>query len=300
MRASFAPRFLTRLRVVGLEYEHEDARVEHVLAVSRLFVALTSLAAWLLHLGDIAAHYRVGLVLLLGYVVASLGLLIWLQMDGEPSRSFVLSAQVNDVGWPALLCLLADATQHNFFPAFSFCSDCSSVSLGFCGDHGHGGYQRDAITFSGHHGGIWTIDATRLVVCAGRALTNADALCLPVNGRFVARILAETEKQLRAEIAFTNHLLSLTRVGSRFTNVLQNVLSELGRVFQGSGVYEIAAQRSSGRTFRWEIPAQGNSPIRVREVAPAEKAFETDAGLSAHILHATHRFQRSLFHYCAG
>ena len=131
MRASFAPRFLTRLRVVGLEYEHEDARVEQVLAVSRLSVALTSLAAWLLHLGDIAAHYRVGLVLLLGYVVASLGLLIWLQVDDEPSRSFVLSAQVNDVGWPALLCLLADLPNTTFFLLFLFALIAAAFRWGF-------------------------------------------------------------------------------------------------------------------------------------------------------------------------
>ncbi len=274
MRASFAPRFLTRLRVVGLEYEHEDARVEQVLAVSRLFVALTSLAAWLLHLGDIAAHYRVGLVLLLGYVVASLGLLIWLQVDDEPSRSFVLSAQVNDVGWAALLCLLADLPNTTFFLLFLFALIAAAFRWGFVETMATAAISATLLLF-------------QAIMVAYGPSTLRDLLFAPAGpSRMLMRCafllmagsllgyLAETEKQLRAEIAFMNHLLSLTRVGSRFTNVLQNVLSELGRVFQGSGVYEIAAQRSSGRTFRWEIPAQGNSPIRVREVAPAEKAFE--------------------------
>ncbi len=66
-------------------------------------------------------------------------------------------------------------------------------------------------------------------------------------------MLAETEKELRAEIALTNRLLSLAQLGQKFSAVLQEVLAELGRVFQGTAVLELVAQSSTGRAFRWEI-----------------------------------------------
>src|SRR5262249_6183703 len=65
---------------------------------------------------------------------------------------------------------------------------------------------------------------------------------------------AETANDLRAEIALTNRLLSLARLGQRFSAVLQDVLAELGRAFQGTAVLELVAQSSTGRAFRWEMP----------------------------------------------
>lgn len=274
MPASFAPRFLTRLRVVGLEDEYEDVRVEHILAISRLPVALTSLAAWLVHLGDNSAHFRVGLVLLLGYVIASLVLLVRLQVGGDPGRSFVVSAQVNDVGWPALLCLFAELPNTTFFLLFLFAIIAAAFRWGFL----------ETMVTALISAGLLLLQA---IIVAHGPVAFRDLLFAPVDpARLVMRcafllmagsllgFLAETEKQLRAEMAFTNRLFSLARVGNRFAPVLQNVLSELGRVFQGKAVYEVAARSSSGRTFKWEIPSLENSTIHVREIAPADKTAE--------------------------
>lgn len=274
MRASFAPRFLTRLRVVGLEYECEDVRVEHVLAISRLLVALTSLTAWLLHLGGGVVHYEVGLIVLLGYVFASLVLLVRLEIDGEPSRAFVISAQVNDVGWPALLCLLAELPNTTFFLLFLFALIAAAFRWGFVETMATALISAMLLLFQAivvTYGPLPLRDLFFAPVDPWRLLMRCVFLVMAGS---LLGLLAETEKQLRAEIAFTNYLLSVTRVGSRFATVLQNVLVELARVFQGNVVYEVAAQSSSGRTYRWEIPSPGNSPIRVREIAPAEKTFE--------------------------
>ncbi len=275
MRASFAPRFLTRLRVVGLEYEYEDVRVEHVLAVSRLLVALTSLAAWVVHLGDSSAHYRVGLMLLLGYVIASLVLLVRLQVGGELNRSFVISAQANDIGWPALLCLFAELPNTTFFLLFLFALIAAAFRWGFVETMATALVSAMLLLFHAvmvAYGPLALRDPLFTPVELSRVLMRCAFLLMAGS---LLGFLAETEKQLRAEIVLTNHLLSLTRVGSRFATVLQNVLAELGRVFQASAVYEIAAQSSTGRTFRWEIPSLANSTIHVHEVAPADKIFET-------------------------
>ncbi|MGA2903261.1 MAG: histidine kinase [Candidatus Korobacteraceae bacterium] len=244
------------------------------MAISRLPVALTSLAAWLVHLGDNSAHFRVGLVLLLGYVIASLVLLVRLQVGGEPGRGFVVSAQVNDVGWPALLCLFAELPNTTFFLLFLFAIIAAAFRWGFVETMVTALISASLLLFQAlmvAHGPLALrdllfapVDPTRLVMRCAFLLMAGSLL----------GFLAETEKQLRAEIAFTNHLLSLARVGNRFASVLQSVLSELGRVFDGKAIYEVAAQSSSGRTFKWEIPSLADCTIQLHEIAPADKTVE--------------------------
>jgi len=213
-------------------------------------------------------------MLLLGYVVASLVLLVRLKVGGEPSRSFVVSAQVNDVGWPALLCLLAELPNTTFFLLFLFALIAAAFRWGFVETMATAIVSAMLLLFQAimvAYGPLTLRDPPFAPAEPSRVLLRCAFLLMAGS---LLGFLAETEKQLRAEIVLTNHLLSLTRVGGRFATVLQNVLSELGRVFQGSAVYEIAAQSSTGRTFRWEIPSLANSAIHVREIAPADKTFE--------------------------
>lgn len=272
MPPALAPRFLSRLKIVGLKYE--DVRVEYVLAFSRLFVALMSLAAWLFHLGDIAAHYRVGLILLLGYVAATVVLLAWLELVGEPSHGFVITAQVNDVSWPALLCLFAEVPNSTFFILFLFAMIAAAFRWGFVETMATA--LISALVLLLHavlvaHAPAFVGDMFLMPVAPARLVMRCAFLLM---AGCLLGFLAETEKQLRAEIALTNHLLSLARVGSRFASVLQNVLSELGRVFQGTAVYEVSSQSSTGRIFKWEIPSLAQPAIHVRELAPSEKSCE--------------------------
>lgn len=272
MRASFTPRFLSRLRVAGLEYE--DVRVEHVLAFSRLFVALTSLAAWLIHLGDTSSHYHVGLTLLLGYFAASVAFLARLKFGGEPSRAFVLSAQVNDICWPALLCLFADVPNSGFFVLFLFAIIAAAFRWGFAETMTTTLVSVAVLLFQT----IMVLEGSPAVrrllfspIEPARVMVRGAFLL--VTG-FLLGSLAETEKQLRAEIAITNHLLSMARVGNRFSIVLQKILSELGRIFNGTAVYEISAQGSTGRAFKWELPSPSHPTIQVSEIPPSDKSYE--------------------------
>jgi signal transduction histidine kinase len=269
---SFAPSFLSRLRTAGLKYE--DLRVEQILAISRLLLALTSLAVWLIHPLDTTFHNRVGLWLLLAYVLASIGLLVRLQMSGEPSSGFALTAQVNDVGWPALLCLLADAPNSAFFVLFLFAMIAAAFRWGFVETMATALISAALLLFQAvivAHGPavlrtlfFTQVHPTRFILRCGFLLMSGSLL----------GFLAETEKELKAEIALTNQLLSLTRVGDRFASVLQNVLSILARVFQGEAVYEVVAQSSTARTFKWEIPSSVRPGAHVREIPPADKNFE--------------------------
>jgi signal transduction histidine kinase len=235
---------------------------------------LTVWAAWWIYLRGNSSHYRLGLALLLGYVTTTVVLLVPLELRSEPERGFVVGAQVSDIGWPALLCLFAEGPNSTFFLLFLFAMIAAAFRWGF--------WETMATAL---------ISAGVLFLQAGMAtfgpLTLRHLLFTPVGpARLVVRcafllmagsllgFLAETEKQLRAEVAFTNRLLSLARVGDRFASVLQRVLAEFGRVFDGKAAYEIAAQSSSGRTFKWELPSLADAIPHVREISPADKSSE--------------------------
>jgi len=272
VRHSFGPRFLSRLKIIGLKYE--DVRVEHVLAFSRLFVALTSLAAWLFHLGETASHYRAGLALLLGYVVTSVALLIWLQWSGDLRHGFVVAAQVNDIAWPALLCLLVEVPNSTFFILFLFAMIAAAFRWGFVETMATALISAAVLLFHATMMAYGPSSVRDLFLTPAEPARLVVRCAFLLMAGFLLGFLAETEKQLRAEIALTNHLLSLARVGSRFASVLQNVLAELGRVFQGTAVYEISSQGSTGRAFKWEIPMLAQPAIHLQELAPAEKNHE--------------------------
>ncbi len=269
MRASsLAPRFLSRLRATGLEYE--DPRVESVLAFSRVFLALISLIAWRVRPASSAPYYHLGLILLAGYAVHSLVLLALLQKTSQPSRGLVLWTQSSDIVWPALLCLFTDPPNSIFFVFFLFAMIAAAFRWGFVETMATAGISAALLLFQAavvaygpawlHHLLFTNIEPTRIIMRCGFLLITG----------FLLGFLAETEKELRAEIAFTNRLLSLARVGGRFAAVLHEVLSEIGRIFGGRQVYEVVAQNGTGRVFRWDVVLSQAPHARLQEIPSAQ------------------------------
>ena len=245
--------------------------MEHVLALSRLCLALMSLAAWAFRLGDTAGHYRLGLCLLLGYVAASSALLLWLQIRRQPGRNFARWAQANDVGWPALLCLSVETPHSVYFILFLFAIMAAAFRWGFIETLATAVISAGTLLFQAvvvahqwaifPNGSFIRINPSALLMRCGFLLIAGTLL----------GCLAQVQKELSSEISVTNELLSLARVGGRFPLVLQNVLTGLARIFRGAAVYEVVAQSSSGRAFKWEIPSLSESAIKLREIAPCDK-----------------------------
>ena len=106
---------------------------------------------------------------------------------------------------------------------------------------------------------------------------------------FLLGYLAEREKELRAEIAFTNNLLSLTRVGNRLSEVVTEVSAELAKVFGGTSVYALVRQSSTGRLFRWDVVRLGPQPeCEVREIGASNRELALLRIVSTHVLCARH------------
>ena len=270
MRATlFAPRFLSRLRPTGLQYE--DPRVERVLAFCRFFLACTTLTAWRLQPAARAPYSEIGSFVLLGYTLHSVALLLFLQRAGRPSSRFVVWEQVSDIFWPALLCLFTDPPNSIFFVFFLFAMLAAAFRWGFAETMAtaevsaallllqalmvaYGPPRLRQLLFT-------SVEPARIIMRCGFLLMTG----------FLLGFMAETEKELRAEIAVTNRLLSLARIGNRLGAAIHEVMSELGRIFESTESYDVIAQISTGRVFKWEVLLSAPH-ARVLEIPPAQHA----------------------------
>ncbi len=251
MRPSpFAPRFLTRLRASGLQYE--NPRFERVLAVSRTFLGGTALVVDLTHPLAPEPYNELLIFLLLVYSVQSMGFLIWLVMNPDPRASFVRVMQLSDVVWPIALCLFTDPPNSLVFVFFLFALMTTAFRFGL-----HETVltslisalllvlQETVVAFGPtvlNHLLYTPVDWSRLVLRCGLLLMSG----------FLLGYLAEREKELRAEMALTNHLLSQARVGNRLSEALMAISAQLARVFGAEQVYEVLSQAGSERFYRWE------------------------------------------------
>lgn len=271
MRPSpLAPRFLTRLRTTGLQYE--NPRVERVLGFSRVFLGATSLEVALTHPLAPEPYNQLLIFLLLVYSVKSLGFLIWLLMYPDPGKSFVRVMQLSDVFWPIIFCLFADPPNSLVFVFFLFALVTTAFRFGLYETILTSlisalllVFQETVVAFgpTGLYRLLFTpLDLSRLFLRCGFLLMTG----------FLLGYLAEREKELHAEIALTNHLLSLARVGNRLSDVLSQISAELARVFGGEQVYEVVTQANSGRLFRWDIQPRSQPVHEVRELKSVEKS----------------------------
>ena len=273
MRPSlFAPRFLTRLRATGLHYE--NPRVERVLAVSRICLGAVALSVDLTHPLAAAPLNQPLVLMLLVYSAQSLGFLIWLFMNPDPGAPFIKIMQASDVFWPIALCLFADPPNSLVFVFFLFVLMTTSFRFGLyetvltaVGCSLVLIFQESVVAFGPKGLGqlLYTpLNLSRLVLRCGFLLMAG----------FLLGYLAEREKELRAEIALTNHLLSIARIGSRLSEVVSDISAEIAQVFNGDRVYAVVSQASSGRRFRWDIALHPKRGYEVREIPAAEKSSE--------------------------
>ena len=246
----FVPRFLARLKANGLQYE--NPRVERVLAASRVGWGAIALSVGLFRPLAPDPYNQLLIFLLLMYCVENLGLLIWMIMNPDPGSVFIRIMQISDVLWPIALCLFADPPSTLVFVFFLFALVTTAYRYGV--------YE----TVLTAMGCTLVLVVQEIVVALGpKGLSQliytqrgASRLILRsaflIMAGFLLGYLAEREKELRAEIGFANHLLSLTRVGNRLSEVICEILTELAGVFEGKRVYALVNQAASDRLFRWE------------------------------------------------
>ncbi len=272
----FAPRFLARLRATGLRYE--NPRVELVLAISRVCLGATALIVDLASPLAPEPYNRLLILMLLVYCVQNLGFVIWLLMQPDPGSASVKIMQVSDVFWPVAFSLFADPPSTLVFVFFLFALMTTAFRFGF----------KETVLTAVACSAILVLQesvvalgpkALGVLIYIPLSLSRLALRCafLIMSG-FLLGYLAEREKELRAEIALTNHLLSLTRVGNRLSEVVTEVSAELAQVFGAQSAFAVVAQTGSGRVFRWEITLQPQRRYDIREIKAAHYASEMMEG----------------------
>ncbi len=234
----------------------------------------TALAVDLAHPVVPEPHNQLLIFLLLVYCVQSLGFWIWLVINPEPQLTFVKIMQVSDVFWPVLLCLFADPPNSQVFVFFLFALLTTAFRFGL--------YEamltavassvvlaaQEAIVKFGPHGLSHLIytppNIPRVVLRSGFLLMTG----------FLLGYLAEREKELRSEIGFTNHLLSLMRVGRPLTEVVTGISIEVARVFGAERIYGTVTQVNSSRLFRWDVSLGAQATCQVKEIGANDPGAE--------------------------
>ncbi|HZD31473.1 MAG TPA: histidine kinase dimerization/phosphoacceptor domain-containing protein, partial [Candidatus Angelobacter sp.] len=244
------------------------------MAVSRVCLGATAFIVELTH--PLAPEPRNDLLILmlLVYCVQNLGFVLWILMNPDPSPASVKIMHVSDLFWPIAFCLFADPPSSLVFVFFLFALMTTAFRFGM--------YEtviaavgcslilivQETVVALGPKGlsqWIYTpLNLSRLVLRCGFLLMAG----------FLLGYLSEREKELRAEISLTNHLLSLTRVGNRLSEVVTEICAELAQVFAAERAYAVVTQTTSGRLFRWEITLHPHHGNNVRELSAADSEAE--------------------------
>jgi len=272
----FARRFLTRLQASGLQYERP--RFEWVLAVSRVFMGGASLVVDLVHPTAPEPHNQVQILLLIVYCVESLGLLIWLMIKPDPEASFVNVVQISDIAWPTIFCLFADPPNSQVFVFYLFALVTTAFRFGL-----------PETMLTGLLGTCVLLLQSAIVAVGPYALgrvvyapLNVPRLVLRcvflLMTAFLLGYLSEREKELQAEIAFTNNLLARARAESPLGDVVAAVSEALAKVFAGKRVYATFAQVTSRRVFRWDVDLSAQPSYQVKEIEADKCASELMTG----------------------
>ena len=262
-------RFLTRLRVAGQQFE--DPTVERVLAPSRLFLALTSLSAWYLQAPIPAPFSNIAFWLLVGYSAHAM-LLVVLLPSKQAKRGYVLWCHLSDILWPSAVCLFTDSPNSFFFVLFLFAMIGSAFRWGFSETMATAEISV-AVLLVEALGVTYGPAPLRKLLYTQLSMSRVVMRCgfLVLSG-FLLGFLAETEKELRAEIALSNSLLSFARTGARLNEVVQAVFVSLSRVFGSPQIYDVVWQPSSGRAYRWELSSATPAQVRVADLPPHDHA----------------------------
>jgi signal transduction histidine kinase len=212
--------------------------------------------------------------MLLLYCVQNLGFLLWLAMSAEARPGLVKIMQACDVLWPLAFALFADPPVSLVFVFLLFALMTSAYRFGL---------SETVLTAAGCtvvlivQEGIVALGPAGLRQLLYTPVT-ASGLVLRcgflIMSGFLLGYLAEREKELRAEMALTNHLLSLTRVGNRLGEVVEEVSAELAGVFEAERVYAVVRQLASGRMFRWDITLRPSLKHDVREIHGSDARSE--------------------------
>ena len=244
----FAARFSIPRRLPTESNLGEAFRIEHVICVARLFLAMFALIALNLDPVEPAAYAASVRILLVLFAAHSLAAVLVHRRRPRRARAFALATHSIDLLTAALTLPIASPT-NPFFAFFLFVLASAAFRWGI----------RETVAT--------TVAAVVLVMVHQRFASYIPMFAVEGygdSGRLVARTaylvmmglvlgyLAEESHLLRAETAAVARLLGKIRVDVSVTRALTMVANEAVRIFRGSHLLLVVEELDSKRIFRWD------------------------------------------------
>ena len=243
-----ASRFFIPWRLRAEASPRESIRVERVISVSRMFLAVIALFTLDLDPVQPAAYAPVARALLVLFAGHSIAALLVLRTRPRKPHAFALTTFSVDL-IAAAMTLPMEAPNSPFFAFFLFVFASAAFRWGFRETLATTGaglllimlHQRAVVYIPSLHF-LGYDDPNRLIV---------RTAYLVMMGLLLG-YLAEEGRQLRAETAAVVHLLSKVRVDLNVTRALTTVANETVRIFDASHLLLVVEELDGHRIFRWD------------------------------------------------
>ena len=235
-----------RLRVEASA--RESNRVERVISVARIFLAVIALFTLALDPVEPAAYAPVARALLVLFAGHSVAALLVLRTRPRKAGAFALTTFAVDL-LAAALTLPMEAPNSPFYAFFLFVFASAAFRWGF--------RETLATTAAGlvfivlHQRALDYIPAMNVLGFDNPNRLIVRAAYLVMMGLLLGYI-AEEGRQLRAETAAVVHLLSKIRVDLNVTRALTTAANETVRIFDGSHLLLVVEELHGNRMFRWD------------------------------------------------
>lgn len=268
----FRHQFLRRLRAPATPGERYS--VERILAVARIFLALSSWVAIYFDPTQPSRYEVLAHILLSAYVVHSVGVWVTLRMRKDIGRVFPWLLQAIDLLWPAVITWFTEGASSPFYPFFFFALMAAAFRWAFL----------ETVATALFADALFALQAF-LSTYGARYVHPILAAPFELN-TFILRItyltivalllgyLAQKEKELRAQTAVTARLIEESRLRTGVRGSLSALLGEMLRIFGASRAVLALEEIGTQRVYRWEgrpTPVSDQVVLELMEVPFAEK-----------------------------
>jgi signal transduction histidine kinase len=253
----------------------ETRRIERWLATARVFLAFSTLVAIRLDPTELG-HSWAAYGLFVFYLANGILILMLLRRRQHSTPAFRFFVHVGDIIWPALISIFAEGPRTPFFLFFFFVLAAAAYRWGvwetlstaaaevallwiesltvvhfLSQPDGSDGWSR----FTGLRVNTQPFEPERLFMLS---------VYLLVMGLLLG-YLAEQQKQLRAEKAIVNRILSQVRVEAGLNGTMQQIFHEIISMYNATGLLVASQESHSHRSFLGEVTVSRNgTPSELR------------------------------------
>jgi signal transduction histidine kinase len=260
-----AARGMRRDRLLSFSDSADILRVEHVIAVTRLLVALTPIVMVPLHAPGVSRISGLTFFVLVGYGAFGVALLLVLLRGQAVPRWLPVILQTADVSFATIFTLLSHGLNGAVFGVLMF----PLLAAGY-----RWGFREVVITAVA----LDTLLVTEwMLVRSNPELSRGLYGLLDGNG-FVAMFvavglaiayLAENENRRRSEAVAMTRVVAQAKPGAGFGETLNLVLTSMRDVFGAQAVLIVVRDTRTGRVFRWTTDEQSTTEFPGLDEIPA-------------------------------